>query len=83
MKRCRTCRYWDEEGKKDNNISDEMMVVFHRCLNEKLDSKDAMVPKQHCCQHLALDEAGAEYVDDVGLCIRTGPRFGCIHHRPK
>ena len=32
---------------------------------------------------IPLDEANPDSSDTFGICFRTGPKFGCIHHQPK
>ena len=67
MNTCETCAYWAE--KPDINFKN-----LRACSDPEI---------QYGYGEIDVDDNGALIEDDEGWGIRTGPKFGCIHHLKK
>lgn len=69
MNTCDTCRWWVKENTIAVDRSDGMVCGNVNKLSSELDGEDT------CGCHAFTDHAS-------GL-MRTGPKFGCVHHEAK
>jgi hypothetical protein len=70
MKRCKTCKYWDERDKPPRHCLSPKFRYVSQFRQGALDSFDE------------LKDAELGYADECAdnAEVVTGPEFGCVHH---
>lgn len=72
--RCRNCQWWDTDSRDG---------IQRICRCPKCAQSDWNSETYTADNPAAMDAACPDASDDYGICLLTGPDFGCVHFAPR
>ena len=80
IEKCKTCKFWEQTPKPDGRWKDISIPGYGICTQVKIKpGEQASIDFNGATDMLVSSDSEGEYE----AIIRTGMKFGCVHHAHK